>query len=60
MKIKVLEDLCIGCGFCISSYPELFRLENDIPVPNENVNYDEDVEDIIGGCSASAIVLDEE
>lgn len=26
-KITVSKDKCVGCGACVSSYPELFELD---------------------------------
>jgi len=41
MKAKVDPDLCVGCGLCVQTCPEVFRLEEDkavvyvIPVPKD-------------------------
>jgi ferredoxin len=41
MNFKVDQDLCIGCGLCAATCPEVFELENDLsqvkltPVPQE-------------------------
>lgn len=29
MKAKVDKDLCIGCGLCVSTCPEVFKMEDD-------------------------------
>jgi len=29
MKAKVDPDICIGCGLCVSTCPEVFRMESD-------------------------------
>ncbi len=29
MKVKVIPDVCIGCGLCESVCPEAFRMEGD-------------------------------
>jgi len=29
MKAKVDADLCIGCGLCVSTCPEVFKMEED-------------------------------
>lgn len=41
MKAKVIPDVCIGCGLCVSTCPEVFRMEDDkavayvAPVPED-------------------------
>ena len=29
MKAKLDKDLCIGCGLCVSTCPEVFKMEED-------------------------------
>ena len=29
MKAKVEPDICIGCGLCVQTCPEVFRMEAD-------------------------------
>ena len=29
MKIKVDQDMCIGCGMCLDICPEIFKLNSD-------------------------------
>lgn len=29
MKAKVIPDVCIGCGLCVSTCPEVFKMEGD-------------------------------
>lgn len=41
MNFKVDQELCIGCGLCAATCPDVFELENDksqvklSPVPTE-------------------------
>lgn len=57
MKVRVNEDLCIGCGACQAVCPEVFEVDGtahakvDI-VPEE---VEEDVLDALEGCPTSAI-----
>ena len=29
MKIKVDQDMCIGCGMCVDICPEIFKLNSE-------------------------------
>ncbi len=29
MKVKVDAELCIGCGLCVQTCPQVFRMEGD-------------------------------
>jgi ferredoxin len=64
MRIKVDEDLCLGCGICEGLAPEVFSLANEPfaevlldPVPEE---YEEDVIQSIEECPEEAIIIIEE
>ena len=57
MKLKVNEDLCIGCGACQAVCPEVFEVEDvahtivsEVPKELEN-----DAMDAKEGCPTSAI-----
>lgn len=61
MTFHVDEELCIGCGACEGTCPEVFELVDDIstvkldPVPEE---YREAALDAETGCPVSAISHD--
>ena len=29
MKVRVDKEICIGCGLCVSTCPEVFKMEED-------------------------------
>lgn len=64
MKLKVLSDMCIGCGACQAICPDCFEVNDDgvAEVIVEEVSEDvkEDAIDALEGCPVSAIVEDKE
>ncbi|NQT75626.1 MAG: ferredoxin, partial [Candidatus Omnitrophica bacterium] len=29
MKVKVDEELCVGCGLCVNAAPDIFEMKED-------------------------------
>ena len=63
MKIKVAEDLCIGCGICEGIAPEVFSLETEPyavvlldPIPEE---FQDAVREAAESCPEAAIEIEE-
>lgn len=59
MKVKVVKDLCIECGLCVSTAPEVFAFDDDGKakeivdvVPSEMEGA---ADDAVDGCPTSAI-----
>lgn len=59
MKLKVDKDLCIGCGACQATVPEVFELKDDglaqtivNEIPEELVDDSLDAKE---GCPTNAI-----
>ena len=58
MKVKVDPDLCIACGLCISTCPEVFdwddekakAISEDVPEAHESC-----AQEAADGCPTSAI-----
>ena len=59
MKLKVDKDLCIGCGACQATAPDVFELKDDglaECISNEiNEEIMEDAMDAKDGCPTDAI-----
>ena len=62
MKASVDKGICIGCGLCASTCPDVFSMDDDgkaiaieSDVPN---NLEEDAIDARDGCPVSAIDVD--
>jgi len=63
MKIKVHDDLCIGCGICEGIAPEVFSLETEPyavvlldPIPEE---FQDAVREAAESCPEAAIEIEE-
>lgn len=57
MKLKVNEDLCIGCGACQAVCPEVFEVDELAKTIVDTVpkEVEEDAIDAKEGCPTSAI-----
>lgn len=59
MKLKVNEDLCIGCGACCANASEVFEFNEEgfaqVKVEKIPSEYEEDAMDAKEGCPTNAI-----
>ena len=57
-KVKVDQNICIGCGACFGSYPDCFEMDdNGLAKEKENLNEDqlEEAKEAIDICPVGAI-----
>lgn len=62
-RAYVNPDLCIGCGLCVSTMPEVFRFNADgiSEVYAETpVGAEDKVEEVVNSCPVEAISIIEE
>lgn len=59
VKARVNQDLCISCGLCVSTCPEVFNWNNDEKAEaiNDDVpsEHEDCVKDAADGCPTDAI-----
>lgn len=60
MKAFVDENVCISCGLCEGTCPEVFSLDTGVSVAGEVVDGTEDsVREACEGCPVEAISIEE-
>ena len=60
MKAKIDKDTCIGCGLCVSTCPEVFKMEDDkaaVIVSVVPTNAEKTCKQATDDCPVTAIVL---
>lgn len=64
MKVRVDEDLCIGCGICEDAAPEVFTLENgpvaQVIMDPVDAEFEEAARQAADDCPEGAIDVDED
>ncbi len=58
-KVKVNQEICIGCGTCESLCPEIFKLENGKSQVISDDCGDCNCQEVIDSCPVSAISMEE-
>jgi len=60
-KFHVNQEVCIGCGSCVTGCPECFEINDDgkSQVKMDDTTCDCDTQEIIDDCPVRAISLEE-
>lgn len=60
MNVKVDGDLCIGCGLCVDTCPDIFELIDDkshVKTPVAPGNLEAAAKEAADGCPVDAITV---
>ena len=61
MKVKVDNNMCIGCGACVGTCPEVFEISDDGYAVAKEVTEEtaENAKEAASNCPVSAITVEE-
>ena len=60
MKLKIDADACIGCGLCVSTCPEAYKMEDDkavVTAPTVPAGAEECAKKAADECPVTAITV---
>jgi len=56
IKLKVDQDMCVGCGLCAGTYDKAFEINEDGKAIVIGELDEASAEDVIANCPAAAII----
>ena len=54
-KARVNDEICIGCGLCVGSHPEIFEFNDEGKAVAVAEGDDASVDDAVANCPVQAI-----
>lgn len=61
MKVSVDQDLCVGCGLCTATCPDIFEMKGDKAVPKVKIvpaASEDSVKQAKDECPVEAIIIE--
>jgi len=62
MNIKIDQEKCIGCGYCVSVAPEVFRLneenKSEVIAEADLSQFEDKIKESAQGCPVQAIIAE--
>ena len=62
MKVRIDSDNCTGCGLCVDSVPDVFKMGEETAEamsPNVPVRFEDAVQEAADDCPTEAIIIEE-